>query len=67
MQEHDPANVEPFEFVLATAQSAGLEFTGSKTVNPAGSLPIFDRRSKRGTPAGLTLIHRLAGTTPTNT
>jgi hypothetical protein len=47
LQEHDPGNVEQFEFLLATARSAGLEFVGSKTVNPAGSLPIFDGSSKR--------------------
>ncbi len=41
LQEYDSGNVDRFELFLATARSAGLSFLGSKTVNPAGSLPIF--------------------------
>jgi hypothetical protein len=47
LQDHDSEAVDQFELFLATARSAGLTFIGSKTVNPAGSLPIFDPSNTR--------------------
>jgi hypothetical protein len=47
LQEHDSGNVDRFELLLETVRSAGLAFLGSKTVNPAGSVPIFDPGNNR--------------------
>ncbi|RKR12641.1 DUF4268 domain-containing protein [Arthrobacter oryzae] len=47
MQEHDPDNVDRLDFFLTTARSSGLTFSGSRTMDPAGSLPIFHRGNTR--------------------
>lgn len=47
LQEHDPENVERFDFFLSTALAAGLSFTGSTSVKPAGSLSILSQRHVR--------------------
>lgn len=47
LQEHDPENVERFDFFLRTALAAGLSFTGSTSVKPAGSLPVLSQENIR--------------------
>jgi hypothetical protein len=47
LEEHDRDILDRLDFFLRTARSAGLLFAGSKTVNPAGSLPIFNHGNTR--------------------
>lgn len=47
LQENDPENLGRFDYLLTTARTAGLPFTGSKSVNPAGSLAIVDHSNTR--------------------
>jgi hypothetical protein len=48
LHEHDSVNLTRFDFFLATAQSAGLTFVGSRAARyPAGSLPIFGHDNTR--------------------
>jgi hypothetical protein len=47
MQDHDRDNLDRLDIFLTTARSAGLTFTGSRTIDPAGSVPIFDSGSTR--------------------
>lgn len=47
LEEHDSGNLERFNFFLTAAHAAGLLYSGSTAVRPAGSLPLFDKRNHR--------------------
>lgn len=47
VQEHDPENADRLDVLLTSARSAGLTFSGSRTIYPAGTLPILDHGKTR--------------------
>lgn len=47
IEEHDPDNVDRLDFLLTRARSAGFTFSGSRTIDPGGGLPIYDRENTR--------------------